>query len=317
MHLIGHSTISILIILLYICYVFPAQISDTSTTPPPEVTESTGDMKYVYIPEDEYVQGPYDFAGDPCSSAATYEGDIGLGIMVNPITNTSYILLPSQGTPGGRDRRGATANPNKLWPNALVPYAFHSSIADSVRGNIIYAMKHWEELTCIRFTARTTEYNYIEFFKGAGCCSFIGRLNLGRQYISIGQYCNYFSSITHEIGHSVGFWHEMNRPDRDEYIQVNFENIPTYLQHNFGKLPYYHIDSRGVTYDYNSVMHYTGKAFSINGKDTIEALEPGIPIGPEYGLSQLDALQANLMYSCSSKLYIIIYTVGYRDMNMS
>ena len=29
-------------------------------------------------------------------------------------------------------------------------------------------MRHWEEETCIRFKPRTTEYNYIEFFQGAG-----------------------------------------------------------------------------------------------------------------------------------------------------
>ena len=103
-------------------------------------------------------------------------------------------------------------------------------------------------------------------------------------------------------------WHIPSGPEayfiffsyRDDFIQINFENIPSYLHHNFNKLPTFYINSLGVTYDYNSVMHYTAKAFSNNGKDTIEAVEDNIPIGPEYGLSQLDVLQINILYRCQS-----------------
>ena len=67
----------------------------------------------------------YDYS---CFSIASFDGDIAMPLMVNPKTNTSYILLSSQPQSGDRKKRGATADPSKLWPNGIVHYAFHSSI---------------------------------------------------------------------------------------------------------------------------------------------------------------------------------------------
>ena len=43
--------------------------------------------------------------------------------------------------------------------------------------------------------------------------------------ISIGDKCKVRGIIVHEIMHSFGFIHEHNREDRDEYVEINTDNM--------------------------------------------------------------------------------------------
>lgn len=62
-------------------------------------------------------------------------------------------------------------------------------------------------------------------FYFVSCCSFVGRKGNGKQGISIGDDCDTFGIIVHEIGHALGFWHEHTRPDRNRYVKIIAENI--------------------------------------------------------------------------------------------
>jgi hypothetical protein len=114
-----------------------------------------------------------------------------------------------------------------------------------------------------------------------------------------------FNLVLHEIGHAVGLLHEHTRPDRDEYINIQYDNIEAGFKNQFEIIDKVELlDTLGVGYDYNSVMHYKENAYHNKSTPgiTIVADKPGIPIGPNLHLTKLDVLKLNTLYNCSGKV---------------
>ena len=109
--------------------------------------------------------------------------------------------------------------------------------------------------------------------KDEGCYSYLGKIT-GRQTLSlqgsVGQTgCFWDGIIVHEFIHAIGFLHEQSRPDRDSFVQINFENIrDEKFKPNFERTD--NSLTFGTQYDGKSVMHYRRNAFSTDPeKDTI------------------------------------------------
>ena len=61
----------------------------------------------------------------------------------------------------------------------------------------------------------------------------------------------------------------------------------------------YRQNTGGLPYDFHSMMHYSNKFFSKNGKDTIQAIiDPDMHLGQEDNFSALDVVRINLLYKC-------------------
>ncbi|XP_078360166.1 zinc metalloproteinase nas-15-like [Oculina patagonica] len=136
---------------------------------------------------------------------------------------------------------------------------------------------------------------------GKGCYSnAVGRLG-GKQQISLGFACITHGQAVHEIGHALGFWHEQSRPDRDNYVEILWDNIQEGMAYNFKKYTHGQIDSLGSPYDYNSIMHYGKRDFAKWPWMTTIRAKNGASIGQRRHLSPLDIQQMNKFYNCNKK----------------
>nr|QNH72388.1 toxin candidate TRINITY_DN27795_c0_g1_i1 [Pachycerianthus borealis] len=197
------------------------------------------------------------------------------------------------------NKRGALIG--NRWPGRVVPYIFDSTISSSSTAVSVIqnAMAIWSSVTCVTFVPRTIEVGFVEFYKGIGCSSNIGYTG-SLQRINLAEGCWNTGIVLHEIGHSLGFFHEQSRQDRDDYVKINWENIMSGYEGNFKKYPTY-IYSYGEPYDYASIMHYGNKYFSSNGLNTVDTIPvAGIEIGQRNSLSDNDIKQMNLMYDCAN-----------------
>jgi len=161
------------------------------------------------------------------------------------------------------------------------------------------AIADYHKYTCLKFIKRNSKPSgpHIFFTTGSGCSSPVGRERYGNS-IRLARGCWRKGTIMHEIGHSIGLFHEQSRPDRDRYVTIRYNEIIESAKYNFNKLSTSRIDSRGTPYDYDSMMHYGSKFFSANGRMTIQTKNPKDQnrIGQRGGFSEIDKKQINLMY---------------------
>jgi len=195
-------------------------------------------------------------------------------------------------------------NMYKQGSQFIIPYYISDSIESIGKREIDKAIDEIQSKSCLKFLLRTDQDKYIKFYKGDGCYSPVGFVQ-NHQKISLHSSCWKKSTVVHEILHSLGFWHEQSRPDRDDYVDIKFRNIPPTLHNQFSKRTTDEVDYYGTKYDYKSIMHYGGFAFSIDGSATITNKQTGEAIVKQkLGLSETDALQLNRLYGCSEKVCV-------------
>ncbi|KAK3913390.1 Seminal metalloprotease 1 [Frankliniella fusca] len=226
--------------------------------------------------------------GNPWEKSGEFEGDI--------------ILGPDDSI------RNGLVNEVFYWPNKTLVYKIDTdSLDESQRSTIERAIAEFHKKTCIRMREKNhhdLDYVFITGKGAHGCSSHVGRQG-GKQALFLkpnqpGKGCFKKGTIIHELLHALGFYHQQSAPERDQYVKILWDNIQPGREHNFRKYDRDSVSDFNVSYDYQSIMHYSAYAFSQNEKKTIVPLENGATIGQRKTLSEKDIAKLHNMYKCKT-----------------
>lgn len=209
------------------------------------------------------------------------------------------VLSPYQRFLHNNGMLNSFSSASNIWSKRYpIPYYIESSLRGTTGERMIKAaIADYHKYTCLRFTPRTRQSTYLSFYKGGGCSSYVG-YGRGKRPVSLASGCWRKGTVLHEMGHAIGLYHEQSRTDRDSYITILWNNIKVANKFNFNKAA--GTTSHGTPYDYDSMMHYPGKAFSANRGYTIRTKDSRYQnrIGQRTGFSKNDIIQIRKMYSC-------------------
>uniref|UniRef100_A0A8C8RVV1 Meprin A subunit n=1 Tax=Pelusios castaneus TaxID=367368 RepID=A0A8C8RVV1_9SAUR len=203
------------------------------------------------------------------------------------------ILLPNE--------RNALRNETYRW-KFPIPYILGDDLDLNAKGVILEAFEMFRLKSCVDFKPYEGDSTYILFQKANGCWSMVGDRQTG-QNLSIGQWCDYKAIVEHELLHALGFYHEQSRTDRDDYVDIWWNEILSGQSHNFAKYDDTFIADLNTPYDYESLMHY--EPLSFNKNESIPTITAKIPafndvIGQRLDFSAIDLERLNRMYNCTS-----------------
>ena len=164
------------------------------------------------------------------------------------------------------------------WTNGIIPVAIHPDTPN--RDNIIQAMSYVMEKTPIIFIpvevqdGRIIDENYVVFYPSDNNCASGLGMQGGAQFIIVPSWCK-TGSLVHEIGHTLGIWHEQTRCDRDQYIRIVWDNIKEEWKDQFTSICDPNRPSESplsfAQYDLCSIMHYPTEGVTA-------AIDPNQPI---------------------------------------
>ena len=163
---------------------------------------------------------------------------------------------------------------DRRWSHGEVPYLVDAALEARTVRAIEAAVALWNDVSGVTLApvppGEEPPVDHLHFQSGPGCASWVGRQG-GRQAVWVGSSCT-SGSVMHEIGHALGLEHEHTRPDRDQHVRVLWDRIVAEKRHNFALAP----AGTGELgdYDVGSIMHYGPANFSVDGRPTLEALDP-------------------------------------------
>jgi Astacin (Peptidase family M12A) len=230
------------------------------------------------------------------------------------------VLLGLWAGPVGADSDPAHMQRNserpQTWPGGIIPYDI-SKLTPAQQSIALRAMQRWMDTGAnIKFVPRTTEAEYVNFTgktNAGNNTSFDGFKKGVRNDINITAFWwrQQEWMPAHELGHVLGFFHEFQRWDRDQFVTIHYENIKPGRAEDYDWIPKTNWIVTSLPYDYHSIMHYRicwASKCEDECKDGVGSSPCAVivPVDKKYdgvigqwtdnGISALDAERARLFY---------------------
>jgi hypothetical protein len=207
------------------------------------------------------------------------------------------------------------------WSQGIVPYEIASDISDSNAAALKRMLSSISDKTCVTFVPHRNEANYTLIKGGSGCSAPLGvsyrptqvsgsrasgsRTVSGASVVTLAPGCFTTKRVARRIINLLGIPHETSRPDRDQFVEINTNNIRAGYADN---LKQYTASSYlpgvlAIPYDLQSVTQYTDEdlakspsTWAIRPKNTrLSARDLG---GDNFSPADFDKI--NAAYNCRS-----------------
>uniref|UniRef100_H2ZMX9 Metalloendopeptidase n=1 Tax=Ciona savignyi TaxID=51511 RepID=H2ZMX9_CIOSA len=229
-----------------------------------------------------------------CASEGQFQGDVQIDNEEIPKLleefgyieeeETEFSLFVGSAIKGWNPKFTWKAKIKKDTGRLVIGYTMTDDLKSSAKTRKAFqdAFKSYKEDSCIDFEPYDKNKhipNKIAFKKGKGCWSYVGMKDPKRgNPVSIGKGCDHPQTVMHELLHALGFLHEQSRPDRDNFVTVNLQNVFKNFEGNFVKAKAEHMIDLKSPYDFKSIMHYNGFSFSKNRQPTLTKKDTGAAV---------------------------------------
>jgi Astacin (Peptidase family M12A)/IPT/TIG domain len=156
------------------------------------------------------------------------------------------------------------------WTSGRVPFVYAANVTPAMQAAMALAMQELQNIANVTFVPRTNEADYVSIRDSVFNGGPIGRIG-GIQALNVYNW-NVRFEMVHALMHVLGYWHEHQRPDRDQYVQVQTANVDPTQATDFEIVPTGNVFAR--PYDFDSVMHFAATQGGLNGATTLVVLPP-------------------------------------------
>ncbi|MCM2324201.1 MAG: M12 family metallopeptidase [Oligoflexia bacterium] len=235
-------------------------------------------------------------AQTPSPAAPAPEGNVIEFRVVNGLAVAYGDLLLGKPEEGAAVTRGRyEAPPPRLWDRPEIPYAISPTLPNPER--VHQAIDYFNRHTPVSWVPLQGHPDAVIFEAGEEhCYSYLGRLG-GAQPIRLSVACQW-PQIVHEMMHALGFVHEQSRGDRDQFVEVLWENIQDEYRNQYAIVPDSFMEAqRDTPFDYRSAMLYSPTTFaarpgaptlrSRHGSDEVRPVTEGLSPGDIQRLKRL------------------------------